>query len=173
MRLYPATEGHFPSLSLTAFCRQLAFPIQCLQSCAFSSLLFSCLSLPCAQGSHWAHPVLALGWEHWLCQLGLLCKLQAECGNSAGKKHSSVQSCISVVRKSNGKVIYYCAYGCEPGWARWWWWGPAGPLVQDRLVVCDTVCVPVGSILGWQSLKPLVASQCGAVPWYAAAEDAH
>lgn len=160
--LYPATWGHFPSLALTAFCSHLAFPIQCLQSCALSSLLFCCLSLPCAQEPHWAHAVLALGWEHWLCQWGLVCKLQGECGNRAEKNHCNIQFCISVVRKSDGKVICYCGCGCEPGWARWWWWGPETPLVQGRVMVSEvqgTFCVPVGSILGHQSLKPLVTSQ--------------
>lgn len=83
--LFPATQGHSPSLSLTAFYSHLAFPIQCLQSCAHSPLLFCCLSLPCAQGPHWAHPMLALRWEHWLCQQQLLCKLQGECGNRVEK----------------------------------------------------------------------------------------
>lgn len=95
--------------------------------------------------------MLALGWEHWLCQWRLLCKLEGECGTGAEKYHYSIQFCISVVRKSNGKVIYDYACGYEPGWARWWWRGPATPLVQDELVVCavqrDGLC-PCGQHFG-------------------------
>lgn len=153
--------GPFPFPVTNSFLQSSCLSMQCLQSCALSSLLFSLLSLSCAQGPRWAHPVLVLGWEHWLCQWGLLCKLQGECGNRVGKNHCSVQLCISVVRKTDGKVIYYYACDCEPGRAWWWWWGPATPLLQDRLVMCDiegTVSVPVGSILGRQSLKPFVTS---------------
>lgn len=38
----------------------------------------------------------------------------------------------------------------QPPWSRTSWW-----CVQYK----GMVCVPVGSILGWQSLKPLVTSQ--------------
>lgn len=164
---FPVTNSFLQSSFPSSVCKAVPSPACC-------SAAYHCL-VPRD------HTGLMLCWR-WagntrLCQWGLCCKLQGGCGNRAGKNHCSIQFCISVVRKSDGKVIYYCACGCEPGWTGWWW-GPATPVVQGRVVVCEvqgTVCVPVGSILGWQSEAScgIPKQQCCAVPWYAAAEDAH
>lgn len=116
----------FPAHRWQLFRNPFAFPLWGSQSCALSSVSYAapwpwerCSGCPPGWGPRWAQPVLAAGRERWLNERRLLCKLQGRAWERRGRKTTvSIQFCISVGRKSDGKVICYCACRCEAGRAQ-------------------------------------------------------
>lgn len=104
-----------------------------------------------------------LGMTHPGTQVGALA-LRAEVSvqitgasmGTEGKKPTvSIQFCISVGRKSNGKAICYCAYHCGPEGAQYCWetCHPTDPVL--RAAQGTAFVPPTGSISGQLRLEPL------------------
>ena len=121
----PRRVFSLPCSLLTALRSRLAFPLQRLQS-PLQPLVLLLVAAVGAELRLFPSPATALGTARPGTGLGALARraelsLQitgASVGTEGERTPVSIQFCISVGRKSDGKVIWYRACRCEPGRAR-------------------------------------------------------